>query len=205
MVRRRDEALKDQKLSKEEDSEEDSMEGKGLESEKSILDEGSLDDDDMTPLEKNLTLEAELVKAKAKAEDHYGQLQRLQADFDNYRKRTQKEKTELIKYASERLVGDLLPVLDNFDRAVSAAKINPDFTSFSQGVEMILRQMQTALSKEGLRAMEAVGQPFDPNLHEAVLRVASEEHPENTVVEELQKGYYLKEKVLRPCMVKVSN
>lgn len=201
MVRRRDEALKDQKLSKDEDS----MEGKGLESEKSILDEGSLDDEDMTPLEKNLTLEAELVKAKAKAEDHYAQLQRLQADFDNYRKRTQKEKTELIKYASERLVGELLPVLDNFDRAVSAAKVNPDFTAFSQGVEMILRQMQTALSKEGLNAMDAVGQPFDPNLHEAVLRVASEEHPENTVVEELQKGYYLKEKVLRPCMVKVSN
>lgn len=201
MVRRRDEALKDQKLSKDEDS----MESKGLESEKPIMDEGSLDDEDMTPLEKNLTLEAELVKVKAKAEDHYGQLQRLQADFDNYRKRTQKEKTELIKYASERLVGELLPVLDNFDRAVSAAKVNPDFTSFSQGVEMILRQMQTALSKEGLKAMDTVGQPFDPNLHEAVLRVASEEYPENTVVEELQKGYYLKEKVLRPCMVKVSN
>ena len=201
MARRRDEALKDQKLSKEEDN----MEGNGLEAEKSILDEGSLDDEDMTPLEENLTLGAELIKAKAKAEDHYGQLQRLQADFDNYRKRTQKERIELIKYASERLVVELLPVLDNFDRAVSAAKVNPDFTSFSQGVEMILRQMQTALSKEGLKAMEAVGQPFDPNLHEAVLRVDSEEHPENTVVEELQKGYYLKEKVLRPCMVKVSN
>jgi len=201
MARRRDEALKDQKSSKDEGS----MEGKGLESEESILDEGNLDDEDMTPLEKNLTLEAELVKAKAKAEDYYGQLQRMQADFDNYRKRTQKEKTELIKYAAERLVGELLPVLDNFDRAVSAAKVNPDFTSFSQGVEMILRQMQTALSKEGLRAMEAVGQPFDPNLHEAVLRVDSEDHPENTVVEELQKGYYLKEKVLRPCMVKVCN
>ena len=201
MVRRREEALKDQNLSKDEDS----MKGKGPESEKSILDEGSLDDEDMTPLEKNLLLEAELVKAKAKTEDHYGQLQRLQADFDNYRKRTQKEKTELIKYASERLVVDLLPVLDNFERAVSAAKVNPDFASFSQGVEMILRQMQTALSKEGLKAMEAVGQPFDPNLHEAVLRVDSEEHLENTVVEELQKGYYLKEKVLRPCMVKVAN
>ena len=201
MVRRRDEALKDQKLSQDEDS----MEGKGLKSEKPIQDEASLDDKDMKPLEKNLTLEAELVKAKAKAEDLYGQLQRLQADFDNYRKRTQKEKAELIKYASEHLVGDLLPVLDNFDRAVSAGKVNPDFASFSQGVEMILRQLQTALSKEGLKAMDTVGQPFDPNLHDAVLRVASEEHPENTVVEELQKGYFLKEKVLRPCMVKVSN
>lgn len=201
MVAKRDEALDGSAFSKNEES----MEGDGLESEKTILDEESLDDEDMNPLEKNLTLEAQLVKAKARAEDHYGQLQRLQADFDNYRKRTQKEKVELIKYASERLVEELLPVLDNFDRAVSSAKVNPDFTSFSQGVEMILRQMQTALSKEGLKVMEVVGQPFDPNLHEAVLRVASEEHPENTVVEELQKGYYLKDKVLRPGMVKVSN
>lgn len=201
MARWREDALKDQKPRMDEDHRENT-EG---DPEKSILEEVSLDNNDMTPPEKILTLEAQLAKAKAKAEEHYDHLLRLQADFDNYRKRSQKEKTELIKYASERLVGELLPVLDNFDRAVSAAKVNPDFTSFSQGVEMILRQMQTALSKEGLKAMDAVGQPFDPNLHEAVLKVASEEHPENTVVEELQKGYYLKEKVLRPCMVKVSN
>ncbi|KGP75183.1 protein grpE [Desulfosporosinus sp. Tol-M] len=202
MERKRDEALKDHKLSKDKDS----MEGKVLESEEAILDEGSLDNKERTSLENNLTLEEELVRTRAKAEDHYGQLQRLQAEFDNYRKRTQKEKTEIIKYASERLVGELLPVLDNFDRAISAAKVNPDFTSFSQGVEMILRQLQTVLDKEGLKVIDAVGQPFDPNIHEAVLRVASEdEHPENTVVEELQKGYYLKEKVIRPSMVKVSN
>ena len=201
MARWREETLKDQKPRMDEDHREDT-EG---DPEKSIMEEGSLHNNDMTLPEKILTLEAELAQAKAKAEEHYDHLLRLQADFDNYRKRSQKEKTELIKYASERLVGELLPVLDNFDRAVSAAKANPDFTSFSQGVEMILRQMQTALSKEGLKAMDAVGQPFDPNLHEAVLKVDSEEHPENTVVEELQKGYYLKEKVLRPCMVKVSN
>jgi len=201
MAQKRDETLKDPKVS----NDRSGMEGKGLESKKTILDEGNLDDEDMNSLEKNLTLKAELVKAKAVADENYSQLQRLQADFDNYRKRTQKEKLELIKYASERLVGELLPVLDNFDRAVSAAKVNLDFTSFSQGVEMILRQMQTALSKEGLKAMETVGQPFDPNVHEAVLRVESEEYPENTVVEEVQKGYYLKEKILRPCMVKVSN
>ena len=201
MVRWRDETLKDQKPRMDEDHRENSE----VDPEKSIPKEESLDNNDMTPLEKVMTLEAELAKAKAKADEHYDHLLRLQADFDNYRKRSQKEKTELIKYASERLVGELLPVLDNFERAVCAAKVNPDFTSFSQGVEMILRQMQTALSKEGLKAMDAVGQPFDPNLHEAVLRVTSEEHPENTVVEELQKGYYLKEKVLRPCMVKVSN
>jgi len=184
---------------------EDHMEDDTLETDKATLEKDGLKDKDMISPEKILTLEAELVKAKAKADENYDQLLRLQADFDNYRKRTQKEKVELIKYASERIVADLLPVLDNFERAASAAKVNPDFTAFSQGVDMILRQLQTALSKEGLKAMEAVGQPFDPNLHDAVLRVDSEEHPENTVVEEIQKGYYLKEKVLRPCMVKVSN
>lgn len=198
MARMREETLKGRKQGV------DEGQGDTLESEESILEE-SLNDKDINSQEKNLTLEAELAQAKAKVAENYDQLLRLQADFDNYRKRTQKEKVELIKYASERVVGELLPVLDNFERAASAAKVNPDFTAFSQGVDMIFRQLQTALSKEGLTVMEAVGQPFDPNLHDAVLRVDSEEHPENTVVEEIQKGYYLKEKVLRPCMVKVSN
>ena len=197
MARMREDTLRGRELSMDDDNLGNA--------EKSISEEESLDSADMSPLEKILTLEAELIQAKAKTDEHYDHLLRLQADFDNYRKRTQKEKTEIIKYASERVIGDLLPVLDNFERAVSAAQINPDFSAFSQGVEMILRQLQTALSKEGLKAIEAIGQPFDPNLHDAVLRVESEEHPENTVVDELQKGYYLKEKVLRPSMVKVSN
>ena len=201
MVQKRDETLKDQKF----EMDEEYMEDKPGNPEEFIPEEDNLDSKDMTPAERILTLEAELTQAKAKADEHYDQLLRLQADFDNFRKRTQKEKTELIKYASERLVSELLPVLDNFERATSSAQCNADFTAFSQGVEMILRQLQTALGKEGLKAMEAVGQPFDPNLHDAVLRVESDEHPENTVVEELQKGYFLNEKVLRPCMVKVSN
>ncbi len=154
--------------------------------------------------EKVLTLEAEILQSKEQAEDYYVRLQRLQAEFDNFRKRTQKEKEETLKYAAERVVEAMLPVLDNFERAVSSSQSSQDFTAFSQGVEMILKQMVNALSKEGLTAIEAVGQPFDPKLHDAVLQVDSEEHPENTVVEELQKGYYLKEKVLRPSMVKVS-
>ncbi|MDP4159530.1 MAG: nucleotide exchange factor GrpE [Bacillota bacterium] len=181
------------------------QETENVRTESENLEDENLDNKEMTPVEKIMTLEAELVQAKAKADENYDHLQRLQAEFDNYRKRTIKEKTEIIKYASERLVGELLPVLDNFERATSAAQVNSDFSSFSQGVEMILRQLQTALGKEGLKAMEVVGQPFDPNLHDAVLRVESDEHPENTVVEELQKGYYLKDKVLRPSMVKVSS
>jgi Molecular chaperone GrpE (heat shock protein) len=202
MAQMGEETLKGQRVEMSEDyrkdTENDHAESVNLEDE-------DLGNKDMTPDEKIMTLEAELAQTKAEAEEHYDRLQRLQAEFDNYRKRTLKEKTEIIKFASERLVGELLPVLDNFERATSAAQTNSDFSSFSQGVEMILRQLQTALGKEGLKAMEAVGQPFDPNLHEAVLRVDSDEHSENTVVEELQKGYYLKDKVLRPSMVKVSN
>jgi molecular chaperone GrpE len=154
--------------------------------------------------ERVLTLEAELKQSKDQANEHFSHLQRLQADFDNYRKRTQKEKEETVKYAAERIVEAMLPILDNFERAVNSSKTNKDFNAFSQGVEMIFKQMQNTLTKEGLTPMEAVGQPFDPNLHDAVLQVESDEYPENTVVEELQKGYYLKEKVLRPSMVKVS-
>ncbi|AGA70418.1 molecular chaperone GrpE (heat shock protein) [Desulfitobacterium dichloroeliminans LMG P-21439] len=159
---------------------------------------------DVSLEERVLTLQAALEQSKNQADEYYAHLQRLQADFDNYRKRTVKEKDDYLKYASERVVEGLLPVLDNFERALLASKTNQDFMSFAQGVDMIFKQMQTTLAKEGLAAIEAVGQPFDPNMHEAVLQVESDEYPENTVVEELQKGYYLKEKVIRPSMVKVS-
>ncbi|MDA8227055.1 MAG: nucleotide exchange factor GrpE [Desulfitobacterium hafniense] len=171
---------------------------------KPIPEEESLDKAEMTSEERYLTLEAELAQAKAQAGDYYSHLQRLQAEFDNYRKRTQKEKEDTSRFASERILVELLPILDNFERAVDAAQTNQDFKAFSQGVEMILRQMQKVLEKEGLTPIDPVGKPFDPNLHEAVLQVESEDHPENIVVEELQRGYYLKEKVLRPSMVKVS-
>ena len=157
-----------------------------------------------SPEEVLLVLQAELDKAKEQAADYYGHLQRLQAEFDNYRKRTLKEKEELVKYASEQVVEALLPVLDNFERALESAKNKQDFASFAQGVEMIFRQMQNILAKEGLAPIDAVGRPFDPNVHEAVMQVDSEEYPENTVVAEVQKGYYLKDKVLRPSMVQVS-
>ncbi|MFZ3102610.1 MAG: nucleotide exchange factor GrpE [Desulfitobacteriaceae bacterium] len=158
----------------------------------------------LTMEEKIIQLETELEGSKTKAAEYYARLQRLQADYDNYRKRTQKEKEDISKYAAERLVGAILPVLDNFERALSSVQTNPDLAGYSQGVELIFRQMHNLLVKEGLAVIEAVGQPFDPNLHEAILSVESEEHPENTVVEEVQKGYYLKDRVLRPSMVKVS-
>ncbi|NLI92435.1 MAG: nucleotide exchange factor GrpE [Peptococcaceae bacterium] len=150
-----------------------------------------------------LELKAELDEYKSKAEDYYSQLQRLKAEFDNFRKRTQKEKEEAAKYGSERIILSLLPVLDNFERAVESSHKNKDFESLSQGVEMIHRQFLKVLEDEGLKTIQAAGEQFDPNLHEALLREETDQG-ENVVLEELQKGYYLKDKVLRPSRVKVS-
>ncbi|WP_223067248.1 nucleotide exchange factor GrpE [Paenibacillus caui] len=148
---------------------------------------------------------AELEQLRAEAEEHKQRLLRVQADYDNFRRRTQKEKEELGKYASAKLVGELLPVFDNFDRALAAAKPEQgEQSSFVKGVEMIFRQFEGVLKAEGLTPMETVGQPFNPEYHQAIMQVESDEYEEGIVVEELQKGYLLKDKVIRPAMVKVS-
>ncbi|WP_424766722.1 nucleotide exchange factor GrpE [Paenibacillus sp. sgz302251] len=137
-------------------------------------------------------------------EEHQQRYLRAQADFDNFRRRTIKEKEELGQYASMKLIGQLLPVVDNFERAVAAASANGDFESLAKGVDMIFRQLEQTLEQEGLKAMNVVGEPFNPEFHQAIMTVESDEHEEGIVVEEVQKGYILKEKVLRPAMVKVS-
>lgn len=141
---------------------------------------------------------------RREAEETRQRLLRLQADYDNFRRRTRQEKEEMAKYASQQLVEKLLPVLDNFERALSAAHSAADLDSFAKGVDMIYRQLSDVLAQEGLEPIKAVGEPFDPELHQAVMRVESEEHGDNIIVEELQRGYRLKEKVLRPSMVKVN-
>lgn len=143
----------------------------------------------------------QLAAKEAELQEYIGRLQRLQADFENFRKRNQKEREELAKYGAERLVCSLLPVLDNFERALTATG---EESSLKTGVEMIYRQLSEVLANEGLACIEAVGKEFDPNMHQAVMRVEAQEHGDNEVVEELQKGYLLKEKVIRPSMVKVA-
>ncbi|MDQ8736731.1 nucleotide exchange factor GrpE [Paenibacillus sp. LHD-38] len=145
---------------------------------------------------------AELVK---QADESQQRFLRAQADFDNFRRRTMKEKEELGQYASMKLIGQLLPVVDNFERAVAAASVNGDFESLAKGVDMIFRQLEQTLEQEGLKAMNVVGEPFNPEFHQAIMQVDSDEHEEGIVVEEVQKGYILKDKVLRPAMVKVSS
>lgn len=147
---------------------------------------------------------AGIEKLQAEVQENQQRLLRVQADFDNFRRRTQKEKEELGKYASSKLITELLPVIDNFERALQASEENPEFESFSKGVSMIFRQLESVLATEGLSAMKTVGEPFNPEYHQAVMQVESEEYGEGIVVEEVQKGYMLKDKVLRPAMVKVS-
>lgn len=149
-------------------------------------------------------LSKELENLRKQAEENQERYLRAQADFDNFRRRTRQEKEEFAKYASAKLVEQLLPVLDNFERALSSGKDTKDFDSLLKGIEMTFRQLDQILDQEGLKRLETVGQPFNPEFHQAIQQVESDEHEEGTVVEEVQQGYVFKDKVLRPSMVKVS-
>lgn len=149
--------------------------------------------------------DARYVELLKLADENQQRFLRVQADFDNFRRRTLKEKEELGQYASMKLIGQLLPVVDNFERAVAAASSYGDFESLAKGVDMIFRQLEQTLEQEGLKAMNVVGEPFNPEFHQAIMQVESDEHEEGIVVEEVQKGYILKDKILRPAMVKVSS
>lgn len=130
-------------------------------------------------------------------------MSRLQADFDNYRKRVEKEKLELTDYAYAKVFTNFLPILDNFERALSSGQTESD--GFAKGVELIYRQFVTFLEKQGVTVIEAQGAALDPHLHHAVMKEAGPEGvAEDTVIEVLQKGYLLKDRVLRPAMVKVA-
>jgi len=149
-------------------------------------------------------LQNEVERLQTLADDYQQRALRTQADFDNFRKRTQKEKEDFAKYASSKLITELLPIIDNFGRAITAAGDIADSDSFAKGVGMIFRQLEGVLKAEGLEPMETVGQPFNPEFHQAIMQVESDEYEEGIVVEEVQKGYILKDRVLRPAMVKVS-
>ena len=148
-------------------------------------------------------LEDRLAKAEARARENWDRLVRLQADFENYRKRTLREREDLLNFAGEQLITELLPVLDNFERALAAGRENTE--GLYAGVEMIYRQLTGLLEARGLAPVSALGGKFDPCRHEAVAwEETSEESQDNTVIKEFQKGYCLKEKVIRPAMVVVA-
>lgn len=136
-------------------------------------------------------------------EENGERYKRLQADFENFRRRTRQEKEDLSRVVAQNIIADFLPVLDNFERALANAATQ-DAQAILSGVDMIFRQFSQALEKNGLSAIEAVGAPFDPQRHEAVMRIEDDSKEDGTVVEELQKGYIVHGKVIRPSMVKVT-
>jgi molecular chaperone GrpE len=153
--------------------------------------------------------EVETLRSRAesaeKARDEYlGLAQRTRADFENYQKRYQRELAVERRFAQTPLAFDLLPALDNLERAIAAAKQAGDKGALAQGVMMVQSQLLDVLRRHGVTRMEAQGQPFDPNLHQAVMQQPSGEHPPSTVVQVLEPGYLIHDRVLRPARVAVS-
>jgi molecular chaperone GrpE len=159
--------------------------------------------------EKTFSLkESEYLKLKeevTKAGEYWERIMRLQADFDNTRKRLEREKQDFVKFANEGIIVELLNILDDLERTVALTQSQKqDLSVFLKGVEMILAHLYDLLKEHGVRPIEAEGKIFDPHLHEALMQVENKDLPEHTVVEELQKGYFLHDRVIRTAKVKVS-
>ena len=152
--------------------------------------------------------ETEEEPADNKLQEEYDKLNqqyiRLSADFENFRKRQAQEREALIKYGTETALTNLLEVLDNFERGEKALENVDDVEKVKESFKLIHKQVFDSLAKMGLEEIKAIGEEFDPNFHEAVMQTPSEEHPEHTVIAELQKGYKVGDKVIRPTMVNVA-
>jgi molecular chaperone GrpE len=147
---------------------------------------------------------AEIASKNREIQSLCDRLLRLQAEFENFKKRTAKERMELIKFANEGLLLEIIPVLDSLDRAIESAKGNSNIENLLEGLELVRRLLSVLLERAGVKEITAQGQPFDPQLHEAISVEKSGIHPDNTVVEEIQRGYILHNRVLRPAMVRVA-
>lgn len=148
-------------------------------------------------------LKAQMEEKAKQAEENYDRFLRAQAELENYKKRAEREKNSLAKYGNEELIKAILPVVDNLERALDHPQgENPD--GLVEGVKIIYNQLLQVLEKFGLTPIAAVGEPFDPSKHEAMMQVESTDHEPNTVVSELQRGYFLNDRLLRPAMVSVA-
>jgi len=157
------------------------------------------------------SLEAELISLRqqletkeTEAKNNYERLLRQAAELENYKKRSARERDDAIRYANESLLKDLLPVVDNLERAIAHASGGGNGKPLVEGVEMVLRGLADALAKHGVIPILALGQPFDPTKHEAMSQVETDDHEPNSVVEELHKGYMLRDRLLRPALVSVA-
>ncbi|MBQ8459958.1 nucleotide exchange factor GrpE [bacterium] len=176
-----------------------------------VKDEENLENNDISD-----TVEVEEASKEEVSEENDNKLQeeydklnqqyvRLAADFDNYRKRQAQERESLIKFGTENALKNLLEVLDNFERGQKALENVDDCEKVKESFSLIHKQVFESLAKLGLEEIKAIGEEFDPNFHEAVMQTPTDEHPENTVIAELQKGYKVGDKVLRPTLVNVAS
>ncbi|NOX20074.1 MAG: nucleotide exchange factor GrpE [Nitrospirae bacterium] len=159
-------------------------------------------EEEVVPVEKSP--EEELQELRKELEEYKDKYIRLYAEFENYKKRVQKDRTELIKYGSEPLMIELLTVLDNLEMAISHANEQSSIESLLQGVEITLKEFKKILNKFGVKEIEALGKPFDPEYHHAMAQVERADVEDKTVVEEYRKGYTYNDKVIRPSLVAVS-
>ncbi|AEE91242.1 Protein GrpE [Tepidanaerobacter acetatoxydans Re1] len=152
-------------------------------------------------MQENVDLKKVLEEKQKEIDNYKNRWLRTQADLENYRKRTERDIQEIHLYAGEQLVLDILPVVDNFERALDSIEDKND--ALYRGIELIYEQLKKVLEKHGIKEIEALGKPFDPNFHDAVMMVESEEYEPGTVAEVMLKGYMYNSKVIRPSMVKV--
>lgn len=157
-----------------------------------------------TAAQSQLPLEQQLQTALAERDANHERWLRAQADLENFRKRVQREASEDHRYRVISVVRDILPALDNLERAVDAAKSTDDLPKLVEGVQLVVKQFEDILVRHSVKPIPAVGRPFDPNLHQAIQQVSSSEHPPMTIVTECQRGYTLHDRVVRPSVVIVS-
>lgn len=162
--------------------------------------EGKPAGDDNNTIE---TLRQQLREKDNEAAENYDRYVRAVAELENYKKRAVRDRADSLKYGQENLIRDILPLVDNLDRAMDHACNSNDFEAFKTGLQLIQNQLSSCLGKQGVEPIEAIGRDFDPNVHEAVLQVESPEHAHNQVVEEFEKGYLLNGRLLRPSKVSV--
>ena len=173
-----------------------------IESEVSIDENGTEEENDLVVLDPVKILEKDLLDAKNELTEQKDKFVRLQAETDNFRKRLSREKEEFSQYANERLFKELLPIFDNFERALEDP--SNDIKSLKEGLEMILNQFSSFLEKEKVEPIEAIGGKFDPMIHEVLTSEESSEHEENTIISQFVKGYTINNRVIRPSQVVIS-
>lgn len=168
---------------------------------KEVAEEAPVGEENIQQVSAEELLQQKIEDLQAAVQEKDERVKRLQADFENFRRRTRQEKEELSAVVTQTLLTDMLPLLDNFERAMAVEA--KDMESFQTGVEMIYKQLKAALEKNGLETIDTTDTKFDPNFHQAVMRVQNPEKEDDSIAAELQKGYMVKGRVIRPSMVQV--